>query len=146
MNKLTFKKINIVTENYSGDKNIDLVDIYNKWTRQYDLNTLTTRLYAYPETCLNPKSQLKEFQKIYDEYKNYDMIFILTYSELGFLRLGNLIKRGIIYKEDVNIIYIDHINNKNIPLQLRYDNEGRFKDNWPNGCFDEVYDELFGDF
>ncbi len=69
-----------------------------------------------------------------------------THSEALILRLQKRIRQGRINKEDVSILYVAPSSEYgSIIKTLRLDERGDFLDEWPDGFFEESFDELFGE-
>ena len=66
-----------------------------------------------------------------------------THSELLILRLQRRIKEGKINSKDVSVLYVRPQGADGSTIQqLRLDEDGGFIDHWPDGFFDEGFNEL----
>lgn len=99
-----------------------------------------------PEIHLHPKLQAELGSVFAESIKSpCNNRFILeTHSEHIMLRLQKLIREGELTPEDISVIYVDCDHKGSNCLQLRLDEEGDFIDEWPNGFFEEDFDEIFG--
>lgn len=98
-----------------------------------------------PEAFLAPKHQLELAHHIFTNMQNKRQITIFTYSELFFLRAKKLIREGVLDHSDIATIYVDsNDDGEHVYYNLRLTKDGKFLDNWPNGFFEEGFDELFG--
>ena len=80
-----------------------------------------------------------------ESVKSFGNRFIIeTHSEHLLLRLQKLIRNGELSHEDIAVVYVDRGKNGSQCLELRIDSEGDFIDEWPNGFFDEGFNEMFG--
>lgn len=68
-----------------------------------------------------------------------------THSEALILRLQKRIRQGILKAEDVSVLYVKPGSEGSSISQLRLDNDGEFIDPWPDGFFEERFDDLFGE-
>jgi len=80
-----------------------------------------------------------------EEEKYGNQFIIETHSESLILRLQKLIRKGELKKEDVAVIYCDKTTDGTVATELRLNDKGEFIDPWPQGFFEESFDELFGD-
>jgi predicted ATPase len=69
---------------------------------------------------------------------------IETHSEALMLRIKRRIKEGIIPASFVSVIYVEPTDHGSRVLPLRLDEEGEFVDEWPDGFFEEGFNEIFG--
>ena len=99
-----------------------------------------------PEIHLHPRLQAEIASLmatgIAEPYNN--RFIIETHSEHLMLRLQRLIRDKVLRSQDVSVIYIDRSTDAARCIRLRIDEEGDFIDNWPDGFFEEGYNELFG--
>ncbi|POV71049.1 AAA family ATPase, partial [Acinetobacter sp. ACNIH4] len=98
-----------------------------------------------PEIHLHPKLQADLAEFFVDTCKNNQWI-IETHSEALMLRLQKLLrlKDKRLKYNDISIIYVHPTNNGSRLYQIRLDEDGKFRDEWPVGFFDERIDEIFG--
>lgn len=102
-----------------------------------------------PEIHLHPKLQAEIADLMIetsdgDDHQNSQWI-VETHSELMVLRLQRRIREGRIKSSDVSILYVDpnDVNVRGSSIkELRLDDEGNFIDDWPDGFFEESFDEL----
>ena len=81
----------------------------------------------------------------YEEEKYGNQFIIETHSENLILRLQKLIRKGELRKEDVAVIYFDKTTDGTVATELRLNDKGEFIDPWPQGFFEESFNELFGE-
>lgn len=99
-----------------------------------------------PEIHLHPKLQAELGSVFAESIKppNKNTFILETHSEHLMLRLQRLIREGQLTPEDISVIYVDCAKEGSICLTLRLDEEGDFIDEWPNGFFEEDFNEVFG--
>ena len=71
-----------------------------------------------------------------------------THSELLILRLQRRIREGKIKPEDISVLYVDPNDEStegSAIIPLRMDENGDFIDEWPQGFFDESFNELMAE-
>ena len=104
-----------------------------------------TIVIEQPEIHIHPRLQAQLGSLLAESVKSFGNRFIIeTHSEHLLLRLQKLIRKGELSHEDISVIYIDRGENGSQCLELRLDSEGDFIDEWPNGFFDEGFNEMFG--
>ena len=102
-----------------------------------------------PEIHLHPRLQANiadlMIDTIADEPGKRKQWIVETHSELLILRLQRRIREGKIKPEDVSVLYVDP-NDESVEgseiIPLRVDENGDFIDHWPEGFFDEAFNEL----
>lgn len=104
-----------------------------------------TIIIEQPEIHIHPRLQAQLGSLLAESIKSPfgNQFIIETHSEHLLLRLQKLIRKGELTKEDISIIYVDRDSNGSKCLELRLDSEGDFIDEWPNGFFDEGFNEMF---
>lgn len=103
-----------------------------------------TIVIEQPEIHIHPRLQAQLGSLLTESVKSFGNQFIIeTHSEHLLLRLQKLIRKGVLTKEDIAIIYVDRDSNGSKCLELRLDSDGDFIDEWPNGFFDEGFNEMF---
>ncbi len=96
-----------------------------------------------PEIHIHPKLQAIFGSFLVDCIKQKNQFIIETHSEHILLRLKKLIREKKLSNNDVSVIYILKTENGSKCLQIRMDSQGDFLDEWPNGFFEEGYEEVF---
>jgi len=104
-----------------------------------------TLIIEQPEIHLHPKLQADLGTLIATCSKEpfSNQFIIETHSQHLILRLQKLVRQGKLMPEDVSIIYVDRSAEGSICVELRLDNDGDFIDKWPQGFFEEGYNEIF---
>lgn len=103
-----------------------------------------------PEIHLHPRLQAHladffiETSRPGSAHASSNQWLIETHSEALVLRLQRRIREGVIKPEDISILYVQPGKHGSQVLELSLDEEGHFLDEWPDGFFEESYDELFG--
>ena len=69
---------------------------------------------------------------------------IETHSETLMLRLQRRIREGLIQRQDVCVLYVRGTGAGSDIMELRLDENGEFIDEWPDGFFDDGYQEIYG--
>lgn len=110
------------------------------------LSRNTTLLFEQPEIHIHPRLQA-ELGSLLAKCIKPDInnqFIIETHSEHLMLRLQKLIRKGELKPEDISVIYVDRGAEGSKCLSLRLDEEGDFIDEWPDGFFEEDFNEMFG--
>jgi hypothetical protein len=96
-----------------------------------------------PEIHLHPKLQAELTDFFIDTAKNNRNQWIIeTHSELLVRRLQRRIREGSLDPEQVSILYVDPISKQSSRIiELRLNEDGEFIDEWPEGFFDEGFNE-----
>ena len=69
---------------------------------------------------------------------------IETHSETLLFRLLKEIRNGNLSKNDINVLYIDHDNEKGSSIKkMIVSDEGELLSQWPDGFFSTDIDEIF---
>ena len=66
-----------------------------------------------------------------------------THSESLVLRLQRRIREGTLRAKDVSVLYVEPTANGSLVHELRLQADGEFLDEWPDGFFEESFNELF---
>ena len=66
-----------------------------------------------------------------------------THSELLIMRLQRRIRERKLSHQDISVLYVDRDENGSYVQQLRLDEDGEFIDDWPDGFFDDGFQELY---
>jgi len=104
-----------------------------------------TVLIEQPEIHIHPRLQAQLGSLIAECIKlPFENQFIIeTHSEHLMLRLQKLIRQGELKPEHISVIYVDRSTDGSKCLQLRLDEDGDFIDAWPDGFFEEDFNEIF---
>jgi len=115
----------------------------------YDKGKYSTLLIEQPELHLHPKlqSELAVFfnhviSKIGTDYR----LFIETHSEHLIRKLQVLIAKGELAREKIGVWYFKKVNGVTKVEKMEIDENGLFKNDWPDGFFDDSIEltmELF---
>lgn len=115
-----------------------------------ELSVRTSSLIAIeqPEIHLHPSMQAA-MADLFIESINPDgranQIIAETHSETLMLRLQRRIREQVLSHEDVLVLYVDKDEDGASKVsELRLDANGDFLDHWPQGFFDDRFNELFG--
>ena len=98
-----------------------------------------------PEIHIHPRLQahLADLMIETTRGEGYKQWIVETHSELLILRLQRRIKEGKINSKDVSVLYVRPQGADGSTIQqLRLDENGAFIDHWPDGFFDEGFNEL----
>jgi hypothetical protein len=109
------------------------------------LSRRKTLIIEQPEIHLHPKLQADLGTLIATCSKEpfNNQFMIETHSQHLILRLQRLIRQGKLTPDDVSVIYVDRSATGSQCVELRLDKDGDFIDNWPQGFFEEGYNEIF---
>jgi predicted ATPase len=100
-----------------------------------------------PEIHLHPKLQAHMADLFIDsvDKKNGNNQWIIeTHSEALMLRLQRRIRTGVISKDLVSVLYVDVGEEGARVTRLPLDDDGDFMVHWPNGFFEERFQEMTG--
>lgn len=98
-----------------------------------------------PEIHIHPRLQahLADLMIETTKAEGYKQWIVETHSELLILRLQRRIKEGKINSKDVSVLYVRPQGSDGSTIQqLRLDESGDFIDHWPDGFFEEGFNEL----
>ena len=105
-----------------------------------------------PEIHLHPRLQANIADLMIDTIVNEPgkrkQWIVETHSELLILRLQRRIREGKIKPEDISVLYVDPNDEStegSAIIPLRMDENGDFVDEWPDGFFDESFNELMAE-
>ena len=106
-----------------------------------------TLMIEQPEIHLHPKLQGEISDLMIETHKKNNLNWIVeTHSEMLILRLLKRIREGTLKSSDVSVIYVDQTESgEAIIHKLPIDEKGSFVDRWPNGFFEETFNELMDD-
>jgi hypothetical protein len=100
-----------------------------------------------PELHLHPKVQCNLSDVFIESVKGGSKSYILeSHSEHLILRIKKRIREGKLHPSDVSVLFVNPANAERgcDTQRLRLDEEGEFIDEWPDGFFEEGYQEIFG--
>jgi hypothetical protein len=109
------------------------------------LSRNSTLLIEQPEIHIHPRLQAELGSLLAECIKSplENQFIIETHSEHLMLRLQKLIRKRELKPEDISVIYVDRGTEGSKCLHLRLDEEGDFIDEWPDGFFEEDFNEIF---
>lgn len=109
------------------------------------LSKKKTLIIEQPEIHLHPRLQADLGTLIATCTKEPfgNQFIIETHSQHLILRLQKLVRQGKLSPEDVSVIYVDRSGEGSQCVELRLDKDGDFIDQWPQGFFEEGYNEIF---
>lgn len=104
-----------------------------------------------PEIHLHPRLQANLADLLVDTAqhslqrgRNGNQWIVETHSESLMLRMQRHIRAGNIKYSDVSVVYIQPTSKGGVSIPLAIDEDGEFIDEWPDGFFEETFQELFG--
>lgn len=103
-------------------------------------------LIEQPEVHIHPRLQAEVGSLLAECIKSpFNNQFIIeTHSEALILRLKSLIKKGYIKSSQLAVIYISRSPKGSRCQHLRLNHSGKFLDDWPDGFFEESFNEILG--
>ncbi|SFD35491.1 Protein of unknown function [Pseudomonas citronellolis] len=108
------------------------------------VRTESTICVEQPEIHLHPKLQANLANFIIETSTNNQWI-IETHSEALLLRIQKKIRTGKISPDKISIIYVEPTKLGGSILTIPLDKDGDFTKEWPEGFFEERFNETFGD-
>jgi hypothetical protein len=153
----------LVVEDQSLDINLSLADVGSGIAQLLPILVEGTvarqRILCVeqPESYLHPRLQAKLADFLIEtaglgkrpsavRHSSANQWLVETHSETLMLRVQRRIREGSLRAEDVSVAYVQpgtkHCSGSRI-VPLRLDNNGEFVDEWPEGFFEESYQELF---
>jgi len=105
-------------------------------THQYNRNLL---FIEQPELHLHPKLQSK-LMAFLIEHSNDSRLVIETHSEHFIKKIQIMFAEGLLTDDNVLICYFDCKNGKTKIRKMEIDENGFFKEPWPDGFFEESYE------
>ena len=115
------------------------------WSRLDRLHSIVC--VEQPEIHLHPRLQAEIADLMIDTSRGYrgKQWIVETHSELLMRRLQRRVAEGVIEPSDVSVLYVDPMGFDGSEIYvLRLDDDGQFMDDWPNGFFEEGFNELMG--
>jgi predicted ATPase len=108
-----------------------------------------------PEIHLHPRLQahLADFfidtacvshQDVENRWKGSNQWIIETHSEALMVRLQRRMREGVIAPADVSVLYVEPSVEGARVTQLELDERGTFLTEWPDGFFEETFEDLMG--
>jgi predicted ATPase len=99
-----------------------------------------------PELHLHPRLQSELADLCIESViRGRNQLLVETHSEHLILRLQRRIRQGAIPRELVSVLYVDPTSSGAARVEeLRMDESGEFIDEWPEGFFEERFQEVLG--
>lgn len=97
------------------------------------------QLIEQPELHLHPKLQAKLADVFSNALKENSNIIVETHSEHLIRKIQVLIARGKLDKEKIGVYYFDNKDGKTKIKEMEINDDGFFKETWPDGFFDDSY-------
>jgi hypothetical protein len=110
-------------------------------------NILRVRCVEQPELHLHPKLQANLADFFIESTRTSGNLrwLLETHSESLMLRLQRRIKEGAIEANNISVNYVNSSTGGGSKIsELRLDSAGQFMDEWPEGFFEEGFNERFG--
>lgn len=99
-----------------------------------------------PEIHVHPRLQAEAADLFVEATAGPDgnQLIVETHSEHMMLRIQRHVRQGALDSGDVAVLYVDSdVQGNASVIPLRLDDDGDFIDEWPQGFFEERFDELF---
>jgi hypothetical protein len=99
-----------------------------------------------PEIHVHPRlqSEVADLLVTATEGRHSNQLIVETHSEHIMLRVQRLIREGAVAANRVAVLYVDTDNGGSASVvRLRLAEDGSFVDEWPQGFFEERFDEMF---
>jgi hypothetical protein len=99
-----------------------------------------------PEIHVHPRlqSEIADLLIASTESPLSNQLIVETHSEHIMLRVQRLIRSGSVEPDRVSVLYVDTDNRGSASvIRLRLAEDGSFLDEWPQGFFEERFDEMF---
>lgn len=104
----------------------------------------TTLLYEQPELHLHPAAQAELGSVFANAVSEDRRVVVETHSENLILRLQRDVALGKLRAEDVLFYYVSAGKTHHAVKRLTLDGDGKFREPWPKGFFEEGYREALG--
>ena len=102
-------------------------------------------LIEQPEIHLHPRLQAHLGTLFFQGFKESGNQFIVeTHSEHLILRLQKLLREGLLAPSDISVIYVTKDEQGSHCVTLPIGSNGEFLQEWPEGFFEEAFNEVFG--
>lgn len=95
--------------------------------------------FNQPDAFMHPRMQL-DMAEVFIEASKTNNYFIETHSEHLILRILRRIGEGTLDKDNVQVYYLD---TDGYLIDLKINDDGEFDTHWPEGFFNERFEELF---
>jgi len=99
-----------------------------------------------PEIHVHPRlqSEIADLLVASTEGRHSNQLIVETHSEHIMLRVQRLIRSGAVARDRVAVLYVDTDDDGSASVvRLRLAEDGSFIDEWPQGFFEERFDEMF---
>jgi predicted ATPase len=97
-----------------------------------------------PEIHVHPRLQAEMANLLVAATRRRNQLIVETHSEHIMLRIQHLIRTREIAADRVAVLYVDTAEDGTASVvNLRLDKEGDFIDDWPQGFFEERFEEMF---